>query len=119
MRRRHRRRRRRRILLLGAIVVGTGALAYKLGKKQTKQVEEASGKPIDEMTDEEIQKYVEENNIETEPLDESDQAYLDADEAQPEKGSYLDELERLAKFRDDGIITEEEYEAKKKELLNQ
>ena len=118
-RRTQRRRRRRRVLIGGAMVVGAGALAYKLGKNQTKQVEQASGKPIDEMTDEEIQKYVKENNIETEPLDESDQAYLKADEAQPEKGSYLDELERLAKFRDEGIITEEEYEAKKKELLNQ
>jgi hypothetical protein len=106
------------MLLAGALVVGTGALAYKLGKKQTKQVEEASGKPIDEMTDEEIQKYVEENNIETEPLDESDQAYLDADEAEPPKGSYLDQIERLAKFRDDGIITEDEFQVKKKELLN-
>ena len=106
------------MLLAGALVVGTGALAYKLGKKQTKQVEEASGKPIDEMTDEEIQKYVEENNIETEPLDEHDRAYLDANKAQPKGGSYLDEIERLAKFRDEDIITEDEFQAKKKELLN-
>jgi hypothetical protein len=101
------------------MVVGTGALAYKLGKSQTQQVEQASGKSIDEMTDEEIARYVEENNIETEPLDESDQAYLDAEEEEPEQGSYLDELERLAKLRDDGVITEEEFVAKKKEILNQ
>jgi hypothetical protein len=31
--------------------------------------------------------------------------------------SYLDELERLASFRDQGIITHEEFDAKKKDLL--
>jgi hypothetical protein len=31
--------------------------------------------------------------------------------------SYLDELERLASFRDQGIITQEEFDAKKKDLL--
>jgi DUF1009 family protein len=50
-------------MVAGAMVVGAGTLAYKLGKNQTKQVEEASGMPIEEMTDEEIQKYVEENNM--------------------------------------------------------
>ena len=31
--------------------------------------------------------------------------------------SYLDELEKLAQLRDEGVITDEEFEAKKKELL--
>ena len=31
--------------------------------------------------------------------------------------SYLDELERLASFRDQGIITQEEFDAKKEDLL--
>ncbi len=33
------------------------------------------------------------------------------------EGSYLDELERLAGLRDQGIITDEEFEAKKGQLL--
>jgi len=33
------------------------------------------------------------------------------------KPEYLDELERLAHLKDEGVITEEEFEAKKKELL--
>jgi hypothetical protein len=38
--------------------------------------------------------------------------------SEPSKtGSNLDELERLASLRDKGIITEEEFEAKKKQLL--
>jgi 3'-phosphoadenosine 5'-phosphosulfate sulfotransferase (PAPS reductase)/FAD synthetase len=76
VRKMQRRRRRRRTMVAGAMVVGAGTLAYKLGKNQTKQVEEASGMPIEEMTDEEIQKYVKENNIETEPLDENDKAAI-------------------------------------------
>jgi predicted Zn-dependent peptidase len=31
--------------------------------------------------------------------------------------SYLDELERLAELRDRGIISEEDFEAKKRQLL--
>jgi hypothetical protein len=31
--------------------------------------------------------------------------------------SYLDELERLARLRDQGVISDEEFEAKKKQLL--
>ena len=36
--------------------------------------------------------------------------------AEPEP-SYLDELERLAGLRDKGIVSDEEFEAKKKQLL--
>jgi hypothetical protein len=32
-------------------------------------------------------------------------------------GDYTDELEKLAKLRDDGVVTAEEFEAKKKQLL--
>ena len=33
------------------------------------------------------------------------------------EGSYLDEMERLAGLRDQGVISEEEFEAKKGQLL--
>jgi len=32
-------------------------------------------------------------------------------------GDYTEELEKLAKLRDDGVITPEDFEAKKKQLL--
>ena len=35
----------------------------------------------------------------------------------PAEADYMAELEQLAKLRDDGIITAEDYEAKKKQLL--
>lgn len=106
------------------MVVGAGAVAYKLGKSQTKQVEEASGMSIEEMTDEEIQKYVQENNIQTEPLDENDQAAIaeagddDSDDNADDEPDYMDELEKLADLHDKGIITDEEFEAKKKQILD-
>ncbi|KPG98372.1 hypothetical protein AEQ67_13555 [Pseudomonas sp. RIT-PI-q] len=34
-----------------------------------------------------------------------------------EQGSYLDDLERLAALRTSGILTEEEFQAKKKQIL--
>ena len=43
------------MLVGGAVVVGAGALAYKLGKKQTQQIEQHTGTPVDQMSDEEIQ----------------------------------------------------------------
>jgi hypothetical protein len=68
------------------------------------------------LTDEELEQAMNELNIEKEPLDENDQTYL-AEYEGSEDTSYLDELERLGQLRDEGIITKEEFQAKKKELL--
>ena len=116
-RRMHRRRRRRRILLGGALLVGTGALAYKLGKKDTQQIEEHYGRSVEEMSDEELEAAVNELNLRKEPLDEDDQQYLDEQESPAGEPSYLDELQRLAQLKDEGIISDEEFVAKKKQLL--
>jgi len=35
----------------------------------------------------------------------------------PATGDYTEELEKLAKLRDEGVITPEDFEAKKKQLL--
>ena len=40
------------------MVVGVGALAYKLSKSDSQKVEEYSGVPVEEMTDEELQEAV-------------------------------------------------------------
>lgn len=113
-----RRRRRRRMLVGGAVVVGAGALAYKLSKKDSQQIEQYSGVPVEEMTDEELEAAVQELNLRKEPLDDSDQAYLetqaDAPAAEPD---YLEQLERLGKLKEQGIITDEEFAAKKAEIL--
>jgi hypothetical protein len=119
VRRRHRRRRRRRLLLLGgAIVLGGAYAGHKLSKRDADQIEEASGKSVDEMTDEELKQYMDERGIKPDPMTDDDRAY--ADKQGTDGGGdaeNLDELERLSHLKDEGVITEEEFAEKKKQWL--
>lgn len=100
------------------MVVGVGALAYKLSKTDTQKVEEYTGRPVEEMSDAELQAAVDELNLRKEPLDDSDQAYLDEQGYEQEaEMDYLEELERLGELKEKGLITDEEFEAKKQEIL--
>jgi hypothetical protein len=123
--RRHRRRRRRRILVGGMVVLAVGGAAYgavKLTQKDTGRIEEYSGSSVEEMTEEELVAAMKELGIQSIDLSDADKAALASETttaaaaAQPEP-SYLDELERLASLRDQGVITEEEFAAKKDQLL--
>ncbi len=106
------------MLVGGAVVVGAGALAYKLSKKDSQQIEQHSGVPVEEMTDEELEAAVNELNLRKEPLDANDQAYLETQaEAPAAEPDYLDQLERLGKLKEQGILTDAEFEAKKQEIL--
>jgi hypothetical protein len=51
-----------------------------------------------------------------EPKEEPAEAAAPAAASAPEPG-YMAELERLAQLRDQGILSEEEFEAKKKQVL--
>ncbi|MCP4164783.1 MAG: SHOCT domain-containing protein [Chloroflexi bacterium] len=112
MHRRRRRRRRRRVLLVGGLV----ALgAYKLTKKDTERVEEHTGKKAEELTDEELEQAMKQLGIEGEEMSDEEMDYVD--EADPPEEDYIEELERLGDLREKGIITDEEFEAKKQQLL--
>lgn len=116
--RRHRRRRRRRILIGGAVLLGTGALIYKLSKQDTERIEEHTGQPAEDLSDEELQQTMRDLNIQSQDLTDEDRAALyQEDQIEAEPPSYLDELETLADLRDQDIITDEEFELKKKQLL--
>ena len=117
MKKQQRRRRRRKTLVGGAIIVGAGTLAYKLGKKQTQQIEQHTGTPVDQMSDEEIQGAMNDLGMQGEALTEEESAALKTEESGKDDTSYLDELERLGELKEKGFITEEEFQAKKKELL--
>jgi hypothetical protein len=111
--RRRRRRRRRRILLVGGMIaVGT----YALTKSQTEQVEEYTGKQAEELTDEQLEQAMKQLGIEADEL--SDEQWEQVDAADDEPEDYIAELERLSELNKQGIITDAEFEAKKKELLN-
>ena len=111
-RRMRRMRRRRRILLVGGLLAFG---AYKMSKKDAQRIEEHTGTDPEEMTDEELEKAMAELNIEKQYRDDSDKEYVENAPAQ--QLSYIDELERLSKLKDDGIITKEDFEDKKKQLL--
>ncbi len=121
-RRRTRRRRRRRVALVGGLVAFG---SYKLGKRQVQQVEQHSGRSVEEMSDQEVQQAASELGIQPEEMTVEDQAYVEqyggeaAYEGSGASGgsSYIDELERLAHLRDQGYITDAEFEMKKKQLL--
>lgn len=127
--RRHRRRRRRRIMVGGAILVTAGAAAYgayKFSKQDVDRIEEHTGESIDELEDDELQGAMNDLGIQSQELNDEDKAALgeeggkDAGQTSPQAaggGDYLDELEKLGDLRDRGIITDEEFEMKKKEIL--
>jgi hypothetical protein len=119
------------VLLAGA---GTAA-AIKLSQKDADRIEQHTGAGVDELSEDELVAAMQELGIKSIELDDNDQAVL-ARETEPSQAaapaspqaappaapaaqepSYLDELERLAKLRDQGIISDEDFEAKKRQLL--
>lgn len=140
-----RRRMRRRIMVGGMVLlaVGGGALAIKMSKKDADKIEEHTGESVEELTDEELVAAMKDLGIQSIELDDDDKAAIAKETgqapppaAQPtapaaaaaapvepqapqatSEGSYLDELIQLADLRDQGIISEEDFEAKKSQLL--
>ena len=116
--RRRRRRRRRRILLVGGLIAFG---AYKMSKKDAQRIEEHTGKDPEEMSDQELEKAMDDLKIEKQYRDDSDQEVVEEAPAKAgqdtDESSYVDELEKLAKLKDEGVISEDDYNAKKKQLL--
>ncbi len=141
--RRRRRRRRRRILIGGMVIAGVGYGAYKLTKSQAQQIEQHTGKELEDLDEGQMEQAMNDLGIEAEEPTEAEMAQLDAGDAPagsapaqaapseptatsaaaapPAAGasdpSYLEELEKLAELHQQGILTDEEFEAKKKQLL--
>ena len=128
--RRTRRRRRRRILVGGAVLLAVGGAAYgaiKLSQKDSDRIEEYTGASVEELSEEELIAAMQDLGIQSIELTDDDKAIIsDQGDRPPEapaaeqptpKESYLDELERLADLRDRGIISEDDFEAKKQQLL--
>lgn len=132
-----RRYRRRRILVRGATLLLVGGAAYKLGQSSVQQIEQHTGKPADQLSQEELEAAMDELGIEEEELTAEDKAAIEAEAvdapassaqaqqapppapstAEAAQSDYIAELERLAGLVEKGIITDEEFQAKKKQLL--
>jgi hypothetical protein len=127
------------LLVGGMVLLGVGAAAaygaVKISQKDKDRIEERSGESVEDMSEEELVQAMKDLGIESIELSEEDKAALAAqrDEAkvdgatvtygeQPQAApaappSYLQELETLAGLRDQGVISEEEFAAKKGQLL--
>jgi hypothetical protein len=123
--------------LVGGMVLlaaGGTAAAIKLTQKDAQRIEQHTGASVEELTEEELVEAMRHLGIKSIELDDNDRAtiadqgdYSLADAPQPAAAeaagvgepepSYLDELERLADLRDRGIISEDDFEAKKGQLL--
>ena len=117
------------MIIGGMVVLGVGYGAYKLTQSQVQQVEQKTGKKAEDLSEEELEGAMDELGIQAQEPTDEEIAMLEAADKTDDKSetpaasqgttdvSYLDELERLASFRDQGIITQEEFYAKKKDLL--
>lgn len=114
-RRRRRRRRRRRILLVGGLVAFG---AYKMSTRDADRVKEHTGTDPDEMTDEELEQAMDDLGIEKQKRTAEDQEQGSGGGSGGDSVSaQLDEVEQLAKLHEQGILTDEEFEAKKRQIL--
>lgn len=96
--------------------------AYKMSTRDAERVEEHTGIPPEEMDDQELEQAMGDLNIERETVSAEDREEGPGQASSPSgadtsgaKG--LDELERLAELRDQGILSEEEFTAKKRQIL--
>lgn len=142
IRRIHRRRvrmRRRRILLTGglvAVAVAGTATAVKMSQSDAQRIESHTGKKPEDLTEQELEAAINDLDIETQELTDADVAAIESAEVEPATpasaaapaasaqaappapdADYITELKRLAELRDMGVLTAEEFEAKKKQLL--
>jgi len=76
--RRRRRRRRRRIIIGGMIIAGVGYGAYKLTQPQAKEIEQQTGKKLEDLDKEQIDGAMDELGIEAEEPTDEEMAQLDA-----------------------------------------
>ena len=130
------------LLAVGGAAYG----AVKLSQKDSQKIEEHTGSSVEELTEEELVAAMKDLGIESIDLSDEDKAALAAEGGEAEVGgatvtyegqpqaapapppappqaapqaapSYIEELEKLAALRDQGIISEEDFAAKKNQLL--
>ena len=111
--RRRRRRRRRRILLVGGLVA-VGYAGYKMSKKDVQRVEEHTGTSADELTDAQLEQAMDQLGIDKETM--SDEEWGEVEKADQD-ADYVAEIERLSELHEKGILSDAEFEAKKKQIL--
>ncbi len=116
-RRRRRRVRRRRVMLVGGLI---GFGVYKMSKRDADRVQQHTGVPPEELEDGDLEHAMDELGIEKQRVSEADQEQPGSSGVPPQPssgGSDLDELKKLGDLHAEGILTDEEFTAKKKQIL--
>ena len=112
--------RRRRVLLVGGLVAFG---VHKMSSKDADRIEQHTGIPPEELEDEDLEQAMSELGIEQQTVGAEDQEVGGGDSAATPAapassgGSDLDELQKLADLHAQGILTDEEFNAKKAQIL--
>ena len=109
-------------MLVGGLV---GYGVYKMSTKDADRIQQHTGVDPEELEDAELAQAMQELGIEEQKVTAADTEQgavpTAAPAAAPPSGGggpdYMAELEKLASLRDAGILTDEEFEAKKKQIL--
>ena len=114
-------------------MVGGTAAAYKLNKKDVEKIEKQTGKSADDLTEEELKAAMKRLGIKQLELTDEDEAAMDKTDAEDASKEQVTTakatstaqvqdpmtlLKQLGELKAAGILTEEEFEAKKAELLS-
>jgi len=119
------------------LAAGGTAAAIKLTQKDAHRIEEHTGLPPEQLEDQDLEQAMQELNIQPQQVSPQEQAALTQqnitapsqelyDQVQPSASvepseaklpDYIAELEHLDELRQKGIVTDAEFEAKKKQML--
>lgn len=109
------------MMLVGGLVAFG---AYKMSKKDAQRIEQHTGVNPEELSDAELEKAMGDLHIEKQMRTQADleigatSAGGAAPASQAPGGmGYLAEIEQLAALRDSGVLTDEEFTAKKRMIL--
>lgn len=125
---RGRRRRGRRMVRGGSVLlmVGGATAAYKYSQKDVEAIEKHTKKSAEEMTEEELLAAMKKLGIKNIELTDEDEDAVDAADGEDEKdddkpseqeSEAIKQLRQLGELKDAGILTQEEFETKKAEIL--
>lgn len=104
-------------MLVGGLI---GFGVYKMSQRDADRIQQHTGLPPEDLEDADLEQAMDELGIEKQRITEADQEQgAGAQPDSPSSGgmSDLDQIEKLAELHAQGILTDEEFAAKKKQIL--
>ncbi len=102
-------------MLVGGLV---GFGVYKMSSRNAERIEQHTGMPPEDLEDADLEAAMDDLGIEKQRISDTDQEEGASTPSAPASdGSYLDQLQKLADLHAQGILTDEEFQAKKEQIL--